>query len=204
LRALRCHHGDVADDPGLELVEVTIERVIGFRESSAAAVVLSHPTKKFLIFVGPAEGAAVQRELAHQKADRPATHDLLDYVLKGFEIEVKKVVVSAIMNNVFCATVILTQKAHDGGPSEEVRLDARASDSIVVALKAKVPLWVTKRVLDAVDDAGPHLAAADEKPEEDSDSEAGMEEESDDKPDFEFDPGEEDEGDDDDDDKPGS
>jgi bifunctional DNase/RNase len=184
----------VASDPGLELVEVTIERVLGFRESSAAAVVLSHPTKKFLIFVGPAEGTAVQRELAHQKADRPATHDLLDYVMKGFEIEVKKVVVSAIMNNVFCATVILTQKGHDGGPSQEVRLDARASDSIVIALKAKVPLWVTKRVLDAVDDAGPHLAAAEEKPGEEPDLES---EESDDKPEFEFDPGDEDESEDD-------
>jgi bifunctional DNase/RNase len=179
----------------LELVEVAIERVIGFRESSAAAVVLAHPEKKFLIFVGPAEGAAVQRELAHQKADRPATHDLLDYVMKGFDIEVRTVVVSAIVNNVFCATLILTQKGQDGGPSQEVRLDARASDSIVIALKAHVPLFVTRRVLDAVEDAGPHLAAAEEKPEPDAE---GGSDEPGDKPDFEFDPGDEEE-----EDKPG-
>lgn len=187
----------MAPDPGLELVEVTIERVIGFRESSAAAVVLAHPTKKFLIFVGPAEGMAVQRELSHEKADRPATHDLLDYVMKGFDIDVKKVVVSAIMNNVFCATVILTQSGRGGAPSEEVRLDARASDSIVIALKAKVPLWVTKRVLDAVDDAGPHLLAAEEKPGEASGLESEEEDEEgederEDKPDFGFDPGDDD------------
>jgi bifunctional DNase/RNase len=150
----------MAGDPGLELIDVKIERVIGFRESQAAAVVLTHPEKKFLIFVGPTEGAAVQRELSHQKADRPATHDLLDYVMKGFDIEVKRVVVSTIVNNVFCATLILVQKGQDGAPSHEVRLDARASDSIVIAMKAGVPLSVTRRGLDAVEDATAHLEEA--------------------------------------------
>jgi uncharacterized protein len=176
-------------DSGTELVEVTIERVIGFRESQAAAVVLAHPEKKFLIFVGPSEGAAVQRELSHQRADRPATHDLLDYVMKGFDIEVKRVVVSTILNNVFCATVILVQKGQGGTPSHEVRLDARASDSIVIALKAKVPLQVTRRVLDAVEDAAPHLKAEEEKA-----AAAGAEaasEDPDDPTGFEFDPEEE-------------
>jgi uncharacterized protein len=188
----------MAGDSGVELVEVTIERVIGFRESQAAAVVLSHPEKKFLIFVGPAEGAAVQRELAHQRADRPATHDLLDYVMKGFDIEVKKVVVSTILNNVFCATVILVQKGPGAGPSHEVRLDARASDSIVIALKAKVPLHVTRRVLDAVEDAGPHLKAEEEKAGAAA-IEAGGDDDPDDPPGFEFepDPEDEDEGDED-------
>jgi bifunctional DNase/RNase len=181
----------MAGDSGIELVEVTIERVIGFRESQAAAVVLAHPEKKFLIFVGPAEGAAVQRELSHQRADRPATHDLLDYVMKGFDIEVKKVVVSTIMNNVFCATVILEQKGQGGAPSHEVRLDARASDSIVIALKAKVPLHVTRRVLDAVEDATPHLKAESEK-----EGPPGLEiasDEPDEPSEFEFDPEEEEE-----------
>jgi bifunctional DNase/RNase len=176
-------------DAGLELIEVTIERVIGFRESAAAAVVLSHPEKKFLIFVGPAEGAAVQRELAHQKADRPATHDLLDYILKGFDIDVKKVVVSSIVNNVFCATVILNQKGQEATPSHEVRLDARASDSIVIALKAKVPLWVTRRVLDAVEDATEHLKMLEDKA--GLASMTGEPGEPGDKPEFEFDPEEE-------------
>jgi bifunctional DNase/RNase len=180
----------MAGDPGLELVEVAIERVIGFRESAAAAVVLSHPEKKFLIFVGPSEGAAVQRELLTQKADRPATHDLLDYILKGFDIEVRKIVVSSIVNNVFCATVILRQKGTDTGPSHEVRLDARASDSIVIALKAKVPLWVTRRVLDAVEDASEHLALLDEKASLGLGGEPG---ETEDKPEFGFDPEEEEE-----------
>jgi uncharacterized protein len=189
----------MADDHSLDLVEVTIERVLGFRESAAAAVVLAHEKKRFLIFVGPAEGAAAQRELAGQRADRPATHDLLDYILKGFEIEVKTVVVSSIVNNVFCATIILHQRAQDGGPASEVRLDARASDSIVIALKAKVPLYVTRRVLDAVEDATEHLAMLEAK--------SGLEAEAAEaKPPFEFDPEAEDEGDEEGDqpDEPGS
>ena len=185
----------MASDPGLELVQVTIERVIGFRDGAASAVVLAHAEKRFLIFVGPTEGIAVQRELSEQRADRPATHDLLDYILRGFDIEVKTVVVSSIVNNVFCATVTLNQKGNDGGPSNQVRLDARASDSIVIALKAKVPLWVTRRVLDVVEDASEHLKLLESK--------AGLGgltgdvAEPEEKPEFEFDPGEDEDEDED-------
>jgi uncharacterized protein len=139
-------------DPGLELLETRVERVLGWREGSAHAVVLEREGKRFLIFVGPFEGAAVKRELAEERAERPLTHDLLDNVLKGFDVSVAKVVVSALVNEVFCATITLVRDPGEGEPRTEVRLDARASDAVVVALKAKAPLYVTRRVFDAVSD----------------------------------------------------
>jgi uncharacterized protein len=142
-------------DASLDLLEVSIERVLGVREGSAQAVVLEREGKRFLIFVGPAEGAAVRRELAGERAERPLTHDLLDYVLRAFDVAVTKVVISALVNDVFCATISLTQRI--GDDVNEVRLDARASDSIVVALKAKAPLYVTRRVFDVVDDVSEQL-----------------------------------------------
>jgi uncharacterized protein len=142
-------------DAGLELLEVSIERVLGVREGAAQAVVLERGGKRFFIFVGPAEGAAVRRELAGERSERPLTHDLLDYVLRAFEVSVTKVVISALVNDVFCATISLTQRV--GDDVNEARLDARASDSIVIALKAKVPFYVTRRVFDAVEDMTPQL-----------------------------------------------
>lgn len=146
-------------DEGLELLEVKIDRVLGVREGSAQAVVLEREGKKFFIFVGPFEGAAVRRELEGESSERPMTHDLLDFVLRGFDVVVAKVVISALLNDVFCATITLTRGT--GAATEEVRLDARASDSLVVALKAKAPLFVTRRVFDAVEDASEHLAKLD-------------------------------------------
>lgn len=148
----------MTDDTGLELVEVKISRAIGFREGAAVGVVVTHPTKTFLIFVGPGEGAALVRELAGHQADRPLTHDVIDYICRGFEIKVTKVVISAIVHGIFCATVVLEQEPLvAGAPRQEVRLDVRASDAMVMALKAKVPLWATRRVVEQVEDATTHI-----------------------------------------------
>ncbi len=149
-------------DPGLDLLEVRVERVLGWREGSAHAVVMERDGKRFLIFVGPYEGGAIKRELAGEKPERPLTHDLLDYILRGFDIRVSKVVVSALVNEVFCATLTLEREPSPGSPRDEVRLDARASDAVVVALKAKAPLFVTRRVFDGVEDVTPHLKKLEE------------------------------------------
>ena len=149
-------------DPGLDLLEVRVERVLGWREGSAHAVVMERDGKRFLIFVGPYEGGAIKRELAGEKPERPLTHDLLDFILRGFEIRVVKVVVSALVNEVFCATLTLERGATPGAPRDEVRLDARASDAVVVALKAKAPLYVTRRVFEGVEDVTPHLKKLEE------------------------------------------
>lgn len=134
-------------DPGLELLPATVERVLPFRDS--AAVVLRAEEKPFMIFVGRYEAQAIMRELEGERTERPLTHDVITYVLTGFDIKVSRIVVSSIVNSVFCATLILTR---DGADPEEVRLDIRASDSLVLALKTGVPIWVARRVHDQVED----------------------------------------------------
>ncbi|MAG57247.1 MAG: hypothetical protein CMJ83_13220 [Planctomycetes bacterium] len=145
-------------DPGLELIPATVERVLPFRDS--AAVVLSSEAKRFMIFVGRYEAEAIIRELEGRTTERPLTHDVVSYVLTGFDIKVQRVIVSSIVNNVFCATLTLVQEGREG---QEVRLDIRASDSLVIALKTGSDIWVTRRVLDAVEDVTETLAQIDEQ-----------------------------------------
>jgi bifunctional DNase/RNase len=99
------------------------------------------------------------------------THDLLEYALKGFDIALARVVISSVANGVYCASLILTQQMPDH--RNEVRLDARASDAMVLALKFEIPLFVTQEVLDAVEDFGEQLALLDEEGAEDDDEHAG-------------------------------
>jgi bifunctional DNase/RNase len=151
----------VAGDPQ-NLSAVEVERIIPFRDS--AAVVLRHPEKHFMIFVGPAEAAAIRRELRGDRTERPLTHELISYVFQGFDIRVTKVVISSIVNDVFCATLVLEQdRTDEPGGKNEVRLDVRASDSMVIALKSKAQIWVTRRVLDKVEDVSETLARIDEQ-----------------------------------------
>ncbi len=141
------------------LRKVRIKHVTGPIGGGTYRVLLGDESKTFAMFIGPGEGAALVRELNEESPPRPMTHDLLGYVLSGFDIKVKQVVISDIVNNVFCATLVLEQRCVDGreewtGKRNEVRIDARPSDCLVLALKEKVDLWATASVLERVPDAG--------------------------------------------------
>jgi bifunctional DNase/RNase len=129
---------------------VQIKKVIG-KANQGFAVLLGNETKTFVIFVGANEGAALLRELRAEGAPRPMTHDLLEFVLEGFDIQIKKVIVSNLVNNTFFATLILEQRivGENGewtGKRNEVRIDARPSDCLVLALKEKSEIWVDDEV----------------------------------------------------------
>ena len=151
-----------------DLLPVRLVRVLFFRDS--AGVVLECGEKRFMIFVGLSEANAIRRELEGKRSERPLTHDVITYVMTAFDIEVRKVAISAIVNSVFCATLVLGS-VDGAGEQREARLDIRASDSIVIALKAKTPLCVTRRVLESVEDVTASLEQIDQKfqPEADDD-----------------------------------
>jgi bifunctional DNase/RNase len=134
-------------------------RVLPARDS--AGLVLAGGGKRFIIFIGPVEAAAVLRELRKESSVRPLTHDLLAWILAGFDIAVESVVISSVVNGAFCSTLTLVRSVD--GASERVRLDARASDAIVLALRHAVPLQITRRVVDEVEDVTKMLAELEEQ-----------------------------------------
>ena len=88
---------------------------------------------------------------------RPLTHELLQNVFLGFEVEVKSVIISSLIDDTFCATLVLQQRVENGadectGKRNEVRIDARPSDCLVLALKNNVDIFVTDEVFDKVQD----------------------------------------------------
>jgi bifunctional DNase/RNase len=134
--------------------KVQIKKVIGPTDHGVA-VLLGNEKKTFVIFIGLNEGAAIIRELRGERAQRPLTHDLLDYVFAGFSIEIRRIIISSIVDNTFYATLILEQKVvGDGGEwtgkRNEVRIDARPSDCLVLALKEKKEIFIEDEVFQAV------------------------------------------------------
>ena len=140
----------------VELIKVEIKRVIG-PTPSGAAVLLGNAHKTFVVFVGFYEAAALIREMNDEKPPRPLTHELLQNVFIGFGVDVKQLVISSIIENTFCATLILQQTMTDQngdgiGRRNEVRIDARPSDCLVLALKNKVDIYVSEEVFNQVQD----------------------------------------------------
>ncbi|MFQ5653400.1 MAG: bifunctional nuclease family protein [Planctomycetota bacterium] len=139
-----------------ELIQVEIKKVIG-PTPAGAAVLLGNDEKTFVVFIGFYEAAAVIRELKDEKAARPLTHDLIQSVFLGFDVKIKQIVVSDIVDNAFCATLILEQRVNEKngewvGRRNEVRIDARPSDCLVLALKNQAEIFVTAEVFSQVQD----------------------------------------------------
>jgi len=140
----------------VELIKVDIKRIIG-PTPSGAAVLLGNEHKTFVVFVGFYEAAALIREMNGETPARPLTHELLQNVFIGFDVEVKQLVISSIIENTFCATLTLQQRMKDEkgewvGRRNEVRIDARPSDCLVLALKNKIPIFVSDEVFSQVQD----------------------------------------------------
>jgi len=139
-----------------ELNKIRIKKVLG-PINAGTAVLLGNDDKTFVMFIGTFEGAALLRELNEETPPRPMTHDLLSYVLSGFDLRIKQIVISDIVENTFCATLVLEQqcRGEDGewnGKRNEVRIDARPSDCLVLALKEKCDIFATDSVLEQVKD----------------------------------------------------
>ncbi len=122
-------------------VEVTTVVEIG----GTPVVLLTEPksTRVVPIFIGPSEAMAIALRLDGRTFQRPLTHDLLDSVMEHLGGSIVSVEVSSLEAQVFIA--VLTLRKPDG---TTVRLDARPSDSIALALGAKAPIYVADKVLD--------------------------------------------------------
>ena len=99
--------------------------------------------KALPIWVGLLEANAIDKELRNNTSPRPMTHDLLYSILAQAHVKVKEVRIVDIKNNIYYATLFLTIN------KGVVEIDARPSDAIVIALKSKIPILVSAKILEA-------------------------------------------------------
>ncbi len=96
------------------------------------------------IFIGPGEAQSIAVNLRGNQYPRPMTFDLVFSLINALDGAVRSVSISALRLNTFYAEVELLKQ--DG---EVVRLDARPSDAIPLALKLGLPIRMSDQVLDA-------------------------------------------------------
>jgi len=95
------------------------------------------------IWIGLYEGGAIGMALTDQKFPRPLTHDLFIRVFNIMKAEIQKVVITALKNSTFYAEI------HTLISSESHIIDARPSDSIAIALRARCPIYVSEAVFES-------------------------------------------------------
>ena len=96
------------------------------------------------IEIGRTEYLAIYAELAGQRMPRPLTHDLLRTILDHFDAQVEEVQIVDLKDQIFYAELVLSCNG------EQLRLDARPSDSIALALKFNAPIFMDGRIVQEV------------------------------------------------------
>jgi bifunctional DNase/RNase len=98
--------------------------------------------KALPIWIGLLEANAIDKELKQASSPRPMTHDLLHSILKQTNVKVKEIKIVDLKEQTYYATLFLILN------KGLVEVDARPSDAIILALKSKVPILVSAKVLD--------------------------------------------------------
>jgi uncharacterized protein len=131
-----------------ESFEVTVKGVMP--TTNGCAIFLGNDQKTFVIYVDPAIGNAINMTINQVKKERPLTHDLIGLILKGLETSIERILINDVDEGTFFARIILRMENELG--KKIIELDARPSDSIVLALQMKKPIHVASRVIDNVED----------------------------------------------------
>jgi bifunctional DNase/RNase len=127
----------------VKILEVRVNGMVLEHKSQQNIVILREVDGERIlpIWIGPSEAQSIRRILSGESFPRPLTHDLLHLVVEGLKAKVARVVIADLRENTFYASVFLEREG------EVLSIDARPSDSIAVALRAKAPIFVNEKLL---------------------------------------------------------
>lgn len=134
---LSCSGPDPRNEAPTDSVEVHVEMVALDNHDTPVVVLEENEGSRVLnIWIGPFEAQSIAAVMEDREMPRPNTHDLGVRMLRVFEGEVDRVVVSDLRRGVYFA--VMTVRNGD----ELVELDARPSDAIAIALRVGAPIFV--------------------------------------------------------------
>lgn len=154
------------------MIRVDIETIIMAGGPVPSAIVLRErakgtaseaPLRSLSIQTGTFEAASIGRGLNRTVSDRPITHDLMIDVIGKLGARLERVEIDRVDPPVFGATLVLARSggldiAGDSGvetgtsspfaaPASEIRVDARPSDALALAVRAGAPVYVEDDVM---------------------------------------------------------
>lgn len=94
------------------------------------------------IWVGPSEAAQIGMALEQVKFQRPMTHDLFLDALTNLDARIDSMVITRSKGQMFFSELTINQAGR------LIRLDARPSDAVSLALRQGAPLYIEEEVLD--------------------------------------------------------
>ena len=130
--------------PRKKLKQMVIYDVRMDEDSNAFVLILVDVESKIFlpIWIGHFEATSILMELQDVKPPRPFTHDLLKNTIKALGGKPEQVVITEIKDRTFYASIDIKQE------DNIIRLDARPSDAIALAVRTRIPIFADQQVLE--------------------------------------------------------
>ena len=111
-------------------------------QKGAYALVLAEENgpRRIPVVIGVSEAQSIAISLEGIVPPRPITHDLFVSFSHGFGIRLKEVCIYKFENGVFSSEMLF-----DDG-TREIRIDARTSDAIAIALRTRSDIYVMQNI----------------------------------------------------------
>ncbi len=128
----------------VDLVEVAVDSIRVHMPTGQHVVILKErEAERFLpIWIGVAEANAIAIKITGIVPDRPITHDLVVSLFEQLRVEVSRIVVTSLDNDVYFARIVGRVEGRT------LDLDARPSDAIALAVRLGSPIYVAREVLE--------------------------------------------------------
>ncbi|MBK8021489.1 MAG: bifunctional nuclease family protein [Chloroflexi bacterium] len=126
------------------MIEVVIDTIRVSLMSQYRVVILKdiNSDRYLPIWIGPCEADAITMELQDVTPQRPLTHDLLKSMIQELDGRVVHIFISDLRQDVYYARVVIDVNG------KQIDVDARPSDAIALAVRAKVPIFVSELVME--------------------------------------------------------
>lgn len=108
--------------------------------SPVVTITPSDSEKILPIWIGHYEAWAISMEISGIVSKRPLTHDLLLSVVRSMKGQIDRVEIVDLKEQTFYAVISINLNG------ETLKIDARPSDSLALALKAKAPIFVNEKL----------------------------------------------------------
>jgi len=126
------------------MVEMTVDSVrINLATQQRVVILKATKQERYLfIWIAQPEAYAIAVELQGSTSPRPLTHDLLKNVITELGAKIVSIIVSDLIEEVYYARIVLDVAGR------HVEIDARPSDAIALAVRAKTPIYVEDSILE--------------------------------------------------------
>lgn len=126
------------------MIEVIIDTIRVSLMSQYRVVILKdiNSDRYLPIWIGPCEADAITMELQDVTPQRPLTHDLLKSMIQELDGRVVHILISDLRQDVYYARIVIDVNG------KQIDVDARPSDAIALAVRAKVPIYVSDMVME--------------------------------------------------------